>query len=126
LSLLLDSHIVLWWLTDDSRLGPVARRAIADAATARVSVACAWELGLKQARGKLTLPDRFAELVAEQGFVWMPIDLAHVAQVNDLPDHHGDPFDRIMIAQALVDGLRIVTVDRRFGEYHVDRLDART
>ncbi len=126
MTLLLDSHIVLWWLNDDVRLGPTTRRAITEATAALVSVACAWELGIKQARGKLALPDQFAELVVEQGFTWLPIKLAHVNKVNDLPDHHGDPFDRIMIAQAQIDGLRIVTVDRRFGDYDISRLDART
>jgi len=96
MSLLIDSHALLWWLTDDRRLGDKARSRMTSSPRAMVSVAVAWELGIKEAKGRIRLPDAFDRRVIDAGFEWLPIDIDHVAALRDLPAHHADPFDRIM------------------------------
>lgn len=119
--LLLDTHVVLWWLDDDRRLPATAAALIADPTTTiLVSAASVWEIAIKRALGKLQAPDALPESIAEQGFEWLPIGPSHAWAVRELPRHHGDPFDRLLIAQASVEQLPIVTADRRFGDYGVD------
>lgn len=117
MKLLLDTHAVLWWRSDDRRLGRPARRAIAAADQVLVSSASAWEVAIKAALGKLRLPGPFEEGVERSGFTQLPISFAHAAAVATLPNHHGDPFDRMLIAQAIVEGCTLVTGDAQFEPY---------
>lgn len=122
--LLLDTHILLWWLADEDLSAP-AREAIADPANlVAVSTASAWEISIKKALGKLTAPDDLEQQVREGGFVPLPISLAHGVAAGRLPRHHEDPFDRMLIAQARAERLTIVTRDKRFEDYDVALLTA--
>lgn len=119
--LLVDTHALLWWLTDDSALSPTAREALADPASEPlVSTATVWEIAIKRSLGKLTAPDDLPDRIAHDGFSWLAISAAHAWQVRDLPTHHRDPFDRLLIAQALSEHLPIITTDARFREYGVE------
>ncbi|MFZ5992949.1 MAG: type II toxin-antitoxin system VapC family toxin [Deinococcota bacterium] len=117
MNLLLDSHIVLWWLSDDERLTRKARRLIERADEVFVSAATTWELAVKASLGKLRMPEGFLEVVEAQGFSHLPITPAHAMAVQSLPWHHRDPFDRILLAQALVEGLGLVSVDDALASY---------
>jgi len=117
--LLLDTHVLLWWLADEGLI-PQAREAIADPDNlVMVSAASAWEISIKKALGKLAAPDDLERQVDESGFAALPISIAHGLAAGQLPRHHDDPFDRMLIAQALADGLTLVTHDKRFSDYNV-------
>lgn len=122
MSLLLDTHVLLWWAADAPQLSAAARRAVAEGdVTVFVSVASVWEMAIKCSLGKLRLPSAVGEFVAEtlraNRFRLLPIELAHAARVVDLPHLHGDPFDRLLVAQALAEGLTLVTADPRLAAY---------
>jgi PIN domain nuclease of toxin-antitoxin system len=122
--LLLDTHAVLWWLADEG-LSPQAREAIADPANlVAVSAASAWEISIKKALGKLAAPDDFEQQVQQGGFTALPISIAHGIAAGRLARHHEDPFDRMLIAQAITEGMTIVTRDKRFDDYAVALLRA--
>ena len=123
--LLLDTHVLLWWLQDDPTLDCGAREVINDSRSwVAVSAASAWEISIKQAIGKLeTRRDLFATL-GENNLIELPISVSHALRAGALPRHHGDPFDRILIAQAELEGLTIVTRDPRFAPYGVPLLAA--
>lgn len=111
--LLLDSHVVLWLVLDNPKLGSAIRGVIAESAgTVHVSVASLWELRIKAALGKLVLPDAFHRILIDSGMTILPIDLHHIDALADMPRHHNDPFDRMLIAQALADELTLVSADR--------------
>lgn len=109
----------IWWRQDAPRLRAEARDAIARADLVYVSAASAWEAALKVALGKLRIPGPFEEAVADSHFTKLLIDFDHAAAAAGLPAHHTDPFDRMLIAQARLEGLTIVTHDRNFGRYEV-------
>jgi len=122
--LLLDTHALLWWLADEG-LTTEARDAIADPANlVAVSAASAWEISIKKALGKLAAPDDLEQQVQTGGFLPLPISIAHGVAAGQLPYHHEDPFDRMLIAQAHIEGLTIVTRDKRFDVYRVALLPA--
>ena len=122
--LLLDTPTLLWWLADED-LNAQAREAIADPANlVAVSAASAWEISIQKALGKLAAPDDLEQQVQTGGFVPLPISIAHGIAAGRLPRHHEDPFDRMLIAQALAEGLTIVTRDKRFADYGVPVLPA--
>jgi PIN domain nuclease of toxin-antitoxin system len=122
--LLLDTHALLWWLADEGLSAP-ARDAIAEPANlVAVSAASAWEISIKKALGKLVAPDDLEQQVQAGGFVALPISIAHAVAAGALNRHHEDPFDRMLIAQALAEGLTIVTRDKRFNDYGVALLPA--
>ncbi|MGH1504541.1 MAG: type II toxin-antitoxin system VapC family toxin [Acidimicrobiales bacterium] len=123
--LLLDSHVLLWWLEDNPSLGVESRAAIADADEVFVSAVSPWELGIKQALGKLTMPGDLAEAAEAAGFAPLTISLAHATTAPALPAHHRDPFDRMLVAQAQLEALTLVSADRQLAPYEVDLLDAR-
>jgi PIN domain nuclease of toxin-antitoxin system len=118
--LLLDPHDFIWWRENSSRLGPDARRRIAAAGIVFVSIASAWEAAIKAALGKLKLPGSFEAGVVASRFDKLPIDFRHAEIVATLPRHHGDPFDRMLVAQAVCEHLTLVTHDRRFAAYGID------
>jgi len=122
--LLLDTNALLWWLADES-LSAQARDAVADPANlVVVSAASAWEISVKKALGKLAAPDDLEQQVAAGGFSPLPISIAHAIAAGQLPRHHEDPFDRMLIAQAFAEGLTIVTRDKRFEDYGAALLSA--
>lgn len=126
MNLLLDTHAFLWWLADDAGLSSAARRAIAEpSAIVHVSAASLWEIAIKRALGKLEVesPDLAAEIPAN-GFVELPITGRHALAAGALPRHHDDPFDRMLVAQALSEDLVLVTRDPAVDFYGVPTLAA--
>lgn len=125
MKLLLDTHALLWWSEDDPRLGKKARAAIIEHG-GYVSLATAWELAIKVSLGKLRLSkpvDRyFADQLLDSSFTPLPIELRHIAFVETMPHHHGDTFDRLLIAQASLLGLTVLSADKIFTKYEVKRL----
>ncbi len=118
--LLLDSQVVLWSLQSPERLPVEAIAAITDPVNSvDVSVASLWELAIKQSIGKLTVDGNLREHLSLQSFSELPVLGEHALAVRDLPLHHRDPFDRLLIAQAMCEGLTIVTADRAFAAYDV-------
>ena len=118
---LVDTHAVLWWLADDPALPEQARATIGESdAEALVSVASLWEIAIKRRLGKLEAPQSLPETIITEGFQWLAIEPEHAWAVASLPDDHRDPFDRLLIAQGLAEGLPIVTGDHRFADYGVD------
>jgi PIN domain nuclease of toxin-antitoxin system len=125
--LLLDTHAFLWWVEDDSRLSRKARAAIAEPGNdCFLSLASSWEMAIKISLGKLRLAaplERFIpEQLAANGFRELAIDFRHVARVSRLPFHHRDPFDRLLVAQALEEDLTVVSADRVFRTYGLSRV----
>jgi PIN domain nuclease of toxin-antitoxin system len=125
LKLLLDTHTYIWWLSRDRRLPPRARAAIESSATAvYVSAAVIWEAEIKIALGKLRLSadlDLVTEIAAS-GFLELPIQPRHAQHAANLPPHHHDPFDRVLIAQAKIEGMILATSDAVFGAYGIPLL----
>lgn len=119
MKLLLDTHIVLWWQGDRARLHERARAAIRAADEVYISTASAWEAEIKRSLGKLSFPQSFADILDFNDFRELPVTLAHAAELGRLPRHHRDPFDRMLIAQASVEGCTLVTADRIFTMYGV-------
>ncbi len=118
--LLADSHVLLWHVLDDPRLGPKPTALIeAEDAEVMVSIASLWEIAIKSALGKLDAPADLPERVEELGFHLLPVAPGHAWHVRSLPHHHGDPFDRLLIAQAQLERLPIVTADAAFDDYDV-------
>jgi PIN domain nuclease of toxin-antitoxin system len=116
---LIDTHVLLWWLVDDPSLSRDARKAIGDVDEALISSASVWEIAIKRSLGKLAAPDDLLDVIGSEGFSWLPVTAEHAWEVTTLPPHHGDPFDRLLIAQARVEDVAIVTADRRFDLYAV-------
>ena len=117
--LVLDTHVVLWWRQKNRRLSARATETIATAADVYVSAASAWEVVIKSSLGRLSLDDPFETHVLDAGFEPLPISLAHAEEVGRLPAIHADPFDRMLIAQACVEGLTLVTHDEVIARYDV-------
>jgi len=117
--LLLDTHVFLWWKVNDSRLVDPAKTAIANAALVMVSAASAWEMAIKSQLGKLALSEDISKGVEESGFEKLTISFEHATEVANLPQHHKDPFDRMLVAQARVERLTLVTHDRLLEAYPV-------
>ena len=123
--LLLDTHVLLWWLADDPALGPVAMSLITDAENAvYVSAATSWEISIKKKKGLLEAPAEISRIVEDEGFDQLDISLFHAEKAGELEEIHRDPFDRMMVAQAQVEGLEIVTADRNIPKYAVKVIDA--
>ena len=118
--LLVDSHVLLWHVLDDPRLGPRPTALIeADDAEVMVSTASLWEIAIKSALGKLEAPDDLPERVEPMGFELLQVTAEHAWRVRSLPHLHGDPFDRLLIAQAQIERMPIVSVDSVFDSYDV-------
>jgi PIN domain nuclease of toxin-antitoxin system len=123
-SLLLDTHVVLWWLTDASQLPDEIKDRLDHEPDVRVSAATIWEIAIKQALGKITAPTDLLEHVRDSGFRELPIGSAHAMAAGRLPPIHRDPFDRMLVAQARCEGLTLVTRDPLCQQYEVAILPA--
>lgn len=122
---LLDTCTFLWWISDDTRLGQLSRGIIANPASyVYVSAAVPWEIGIKRQLGKLKAPQHIEDIIEQCGFEALPISGFHGESAAQLPLHHKDPFDRIMIAQAQAEGLAIVTADNEFSTYGIRWINA--
>jgi PIN domain nuclease of toxin-antitoxin system len=122
--LLLDTHVFLWWGEDSRQLKAEVRRRIAQADDVFVSAASAWEASIKVGLGKLRLPGPLLEAVVASGFSPLPIDFAHAEAVRALPQLHTDPFDRMLVGQAQVEGLTLVSRDQALREYGINFMTA--
>jgi len=125
-AILLDTHSLLWWLDNDDRLSRRAREAIQNPITqVLVSVGSLWEIGIKQQLGKLkasNLVNNFQKELDDAGFVELPISGVHAIRAAVLPINHRDPFDRLLIAQAEIENVPIVSRDSQFDSYGVHRV----
>jgi PIN domain nuclease of toxin-antitoxin system len=126
-TLLLDTHILLWFLQANPALSVIAKNLIENAANRKlVSVASCWEIAIKAGLGKLKLLEPAAVLLARElpanHFDLLPITLVHATAVEALPPHHKDPFDRLLVVQAQIEGIPLVSVDVIFDSYGVTRL----
>lgn len=126
---LLDTHVALWMTTEPARLAEGVRTLLRSAdTTALLSAAVAWELAIKWRLGKLELPAPPRELVPSMTTVFaltpLPINQLHTVAVAELPEHHRDPFDRLLVAQAQVEGVPLVTADRRLSRYDIEVIAA--
>lgn len=125
MSLLLDTHVLLWALTNDPALAEPARGAITDGRNrVLVSAVSAWEITIKKALGRLRAPDDLVDQLAERRFTVLDVTIHHALAVGELAGHHADPFDRLLIAQARTERLTLVTRDRNIARYEVETLAA--
>jgi PIN domain nuclease of toxin-antitoxin system len=115
--LLLDTGVLIWWDANDARLGGRARALIQEAPEVYVSAASAWEISIEAALGKLRTSRRPVQVLEESGFHELPITFEHAEATGRLPRHHDDPFDRLIVATAQVEGLALVTSDERMSRY---------
>ncbi len=121
--LLLDTHAFLWWVSDWEKIAEPTREAIADPQNeVFVSAVSGWEIAIKKAKGRLVAPSNLAAVVEEKGFAHLPLTFEQAERVAVLPPHHRDPFDRMLIAQAQVEGLVLVTRDARISLYRVSTM----
>ena len=119
MKLLLDTHVLLWALANDRRLTATQRAAI-ETGELYLSAASVWEIGIKRALGKLDVPASVIETAVDAGCRSVPITWSHAAVASDLPPHHMDPFDRMLIAQAGLEGMTLVSSDAKFADYDVE------
>lgn len=122
--LLLDTHVLLWAIASPRRLSSEVRRVIETTSSVNVSVVSIWEIGIKRTLGKVDLPEDLLNVLKFSGFEALPVGLDHALMACELPRHHDDPFDRLLIAQAEIEDLTIVTADRHFTKYDVRVLAA--
>ena len=127
MNLLLDTHTLLWFLNGDARLSAKAKNLIDDAHNSQfVSIVSLWEITIKHSLGRLTLPiplpDLIAFPIAAQQFRLLPIKAAHLLTLDALPHHHNDPFDRLLVAQAIAEKLPIISADPALDAYGIQRL----
>jgi PIN domain nuclease of toxin-antitoxin system len=123
--LLLDTHVVLWTLEEPERIADeTLRRMVEPSTRLLVSAATVWEVSIKHASGKLPLGDDLLEQLDAMGMEALPVTLAHGLAAGALPPHHGDPFDRMLVAQALLEALTLVTTDAELARYDVPILAA--
>lgn len=124
---LLDTHVFVWFIGGEERLSRAARELLQDRENEiLISVASLWEIAIKHSLGKLDLERPFAELIPEQldrqGITILPLELAHLTEVDRLPFHHRDPFDRVIAAQALSERIPVISVDAALDPYGVTRI----
>lgn len=125
MNVLLDTHAFLWWVIDDAQLSTTAKAMIAEPTnTIYLSVVSAWEIIIKERTGKLSLPESpetyiLSRLTANR-FATLPVEMPHVLQIASLPDHHRDPFDRLLIAQSQVENIPLLTTDQLISQYSVN------
>ena len=119
MKVLLDTHALLWWLAEDETLSTKARQVIASPkTTVYVSAASAWEIAIKKAIGKLQAPDDLVAALSANRFQHLSVTIEHALYAGALPRHHDDPFDRMLVAQALLEKLTIITRDKSIPAYN--------
>ncbi len=124
MNIFLDTHVLLWWLDDSPLLSEKERSAIANSDNLVVlSSVVIWEIRIKQALGKLVITPKFYDVIKNEGFEMLSITPDHAYAVGELPMHHRDPFDRMIVAQARLEGLTVATHDAVFKKYGVSVLD---
>jgi len=127
MKVLIDTHAFLWLLTDDARLSERARKVFLDTKhKICLSAASLWEITIKISLGKLRLKNAWMETIQKEMkrnlILWLPIEMPHCEQLTKLPYHHRDPFDRMLIAQAMVEGMHVLTNDTDFSYYSIKRI----
>ncbi|WP_438293275.1 type II toxin-antitoxin system VapC family toxin [Streptomyces sp. HUAS TT7] len=122
--LLLDTHVVLWWLDDSPELSGEMKNLLDTEPGVYVSAVSPWEIAIKQSLGKLEGPPDLAERVRDSQFTGLPITAGHGVRAGRLPVHHRDPFDRILVAQAQTEGMTLVTRDKWIPQYDVPVMPA--
>ncbi|HTZ36341.1 MAG TPA: type II toxin-antitoxin system VapC family toxin [Stellaceae bacterium] len=119
--LLLDTSALLWWRDGSPMLPPRVQDGISDPANdVAVSIVSWWEIAMKRGLGKLRFVEAFEDVMADEGFVLLPISYRHLRALDNLPQAHRDPFDRMLIAQSIAENLPVVTNDRAFAAYGID------
>ncbi len=116
MKILLDTHIVLWWFEESKRLSYETQKLIAQH-DIFVSSITAFEIGIKSSIGKLEAPDNFLEMLEKHSFIELPVSARHGLAVANLPRIHGDPFDRLLVVQAMLEGMTLLTHDERLKVY---------
>ena len=124
---LIDTHTFLWWNTEDAQLSPRAREIITDGKNEIfLSAASAWEIAIKAAKGRLVLPEEPTIYVPSRMSLYriqpLPVQVSHALRVYELPPHHADPFDRLLVAQCQMESLPLVTKDEEIRRYDVETL----
>jgi len=124
---LIDTHVFLWWNMEDAQLSPRARKIIADGKNEIfLSAASAWEIAIKAAKGRLALPEEPALYVPSRMNLYriqsLPVQVSHALRVYDLPPHHADPFDRLLVAQCQMESLPLITKDEEIQKYEVETI----
>jgi PIN domain nuclease of toxin-antitoxin system len=120
LKLLLDTHAALWWLSEDERFGEATAQQLTDETNqVLLSAVVVWEVAVKRSLGKLEIPENFASTLLDAGAQPLSISLDHAAAVEQLPWHHRDPFDRMLVAQASIEGAALVSHDAALRPYGV-------
>lgn len=124
MKILLDTHIFLWWINDDKRLSKRFRELIADTQNEiYLSAASCWEIAIKSQLGRISFKEPIEKFIPEQisvnGFRPLPIEVSHALYVYNLPSHHSDPFDRLLIAQSILEGIPLMTTDKVFKKYKI-------
>jgi PIN domain nuclease of toxin-antitoxin system len=122
-NVLLDTHVLIWW-DEGRRIAAEARQAIQEADAVYVSAASAWDVAIKTALGRLRPTRTVEEAASDSGFLELPVTFRHAERVTGLPPHHRDPFDRMLVAQAAVEELTLVTRDPVFDLYGVALIEA--
>ncbi len=125
MKLLLDTHTLIWWLANNPTLSQAAKKAISNPDNlVFISAASAWEMAIKKSLGKLDAPDDLEIQIDNHNFQPLPIKIAHGLAVEKLPHHHNDPFDRIIIAQAICESMTVITRDKKFSSYNISILSS--
>jgi PIN domain nuclease of toxin-antitoxin system len=125
MKVLLDTHAFLWLITDDNRLSENARQTFMNTENSLFfSAASLWEICIKKSLGKIFLKDGWFRTIQAEMEIntiqWLPIEMTHCAEVTDLPFHHRDPFDRMLIAQAIVEEMKLLSRDNRLSDYAIE------
>ncbi len=122
---LIDTHILIWWLDGSNKLGAEVRDILKSGSNAiYLSSGAVWEMAIKESIGRLEVPHDLEEVLRQEGIEVLPIKASHALAVATLPQHHRDPFDRIQIVQAQLEGLTLISRDEAFGQYDVELIEA--
>lgn len=125
MKILLDTHVLLWWLNNNTPLSQEAFQVIREPTNlVFISAATAWEISIKKALGKLEAPDDLEDALIANNFQSLPITVTHALLAGRLPSHHDDPFDRLLIAQAKIENLTLLTRDKKQMLYAVQTIEA--
>jgi len=127
MKVLLDTHALLWLIADDDRLSENARQIFLNTANRLFfSAASLWELCIKKSLGKISLKNGWLQTIQEEmelnTIQWLPIEMTHCAEVAEMPFHHRDPFDRMLIAQAITEDMHLLSRDSRLSDYAIERI----